>query len=494
MGNFGDRLKHAWSAFMNKDPTTAEPPTINYGPSYSYKPDRVRLYGGADKSIINTVCNRIAVDAASVDIKHVKLDEQDRFLKVINDSLNQCLTVEANIDQTGRQLIQDIVMSMLDEGCVAVVPVECDTNPKRGLSFQIYELRTGKIVQWYPEHVKVRLYNERNCQKVEMIFPKRMVAVIENPFYSIMNSPNSTAARLRRKLSLLDTVDEHNANGANKLNMIVQFPYQIKGEARRELAKERIHDMENQLSNSPHGIAYSDATEKIIQLNRSLDTDLQESVEYLTNLYLAQLGMTQEILNGTANSETMNNYMSRIVEPILSAITEEFIRKFLSKTARSQKQSIMFFRDPFKLVPVDKMAELSDKLTRNAIVTSNEVRQGIGMIPSEDPDADVLRNKNISEAKDQQHYDVEGNPVESQNGGEPMEEPVKQYSLDEIKAMRPEEKKNLIVQTANELLQSNLDEEDRQTVSALANMSDETINSLSDEDIMEIINGLLESK
>lgn len=491
MSKFGDRLKHAWNAFM-KDPVTEVPP-YNYGVAYSVKPDIVRLRGGAERSLINTVCNRIALDAASIDIRHVKLDDQNRYLSTIESSLNNCLSVQANIDQTGRALVLDIVMSMLDEGCVAVVPVETDVSPKNGLAFQVYELRTGKILQWYPKHVRIRLYDELTGKKREIIMPKKVVAIIENPFYSIMNAPNSTAQRLKRKLALLDTVDEQNAS--KKLNMIVQLPYAIKGEGRRELAKERVKDIEKQLAESPYGIAYSDSTEKIVQLNRSLDNNLQQNIEYLTDLYLAQLGITKEILNGTANSETMNNYNTRVIEPIMSAITEEFIRKFLTKTARSQKQSIMFFRDPFKLVPIDKMAELADKLTRNAIVTSNEVRQGIGMKPSEDPDADVLRNKNISEAKDEQHVDVDGNPIaEGQNGGEEPQEPVKQYTIEEIERMTPQEKVQLIQSTANELMNEDLDEEDRQTVSVLTKISEDTISKMSDNEILEIVNGLLQAK
>lgn len=491
MSNFGDRLKHAWNVFLNKDVTDDVPP-YNYGVAYSIKPDIVRLRGGAERSLINTVCNRIALDAASIDIRHVKLDEQRRYLSTIESTLNNCLSVEANIDQTGRALVQDIVMSMLDEGCVAVVPVVADINPKNGLAFQVFEMRTAKILQWYPKHVRVRLYDESTGKKREKIMPKKVVAIIENPFYSIMNAPNSTAQRLKRKLALLDIVDEQNAS--KKLNMIVQFPYAIKGEGRRELAKERVKDIEKQLTDSPYGIAYSDSTEKIVQLNRSLDNNLQQNIEYLTDLYLAQLGITKEILNGTANTETMNNYNTRVIEPIMSAITEEFIRKFLTKTARSQRQSIMYFRDPFKLVPIDKMAELADKLTRNAIVTSNEVRQGIGMKPSEDPDADVLRNKNISEAKDEQHVDVDGNPVEGQNGGEEAEEPVKQYTIEEIQSMTPEQKLQLVKSTASELMNEDLDEEDRQTVSVLTKMTPETIKGMSDDDILEIVNGLLQAK
>ena len=491
MSNFGDRLKHAWNVFLNKDVTDDVPP-YNYGVAYSVKPDIVRLRGGAERSLINTVCNRIALDAASIDIRHVKLDEQRRYLSTIESTLNNCLSVEANIDQTGRALVQDIVMSMLDEGCVAVVPVVADINPKNGLAFQVFEMRTAKILQWYPKHVRVRLYDELTGKKREKIMPKKVVAIIENPFYSIMNAPNSTAQRLKRKLALLDIVDEQNAS--KKLNMIVQFPYAIKGEGRRELAKERVKDIEKQLTDSPYGIAYSDSTEKIVQLNRSLDNNLQQNIEYLTDLYLAQLGITKEILNGTANTETMNNYNTRVIEPIMSAITEEFIRKFLTKTARSQRQSIMYFRDPFKLVPIDKMAELADKLTRNAIVTSNEVRQGIGMKPSEDPDADVLRNKNISEAKDEQHVDVDGNPVQGQNEGGEAETPVKQYTIEEIQSMTPEQRLQLVKSTASELMNEDLDEEDRQTVSVLTKMTPETIKGMSDDDILEIVNGLLQAK
>lgn len=423
MAKFTDRLKHAWNAFMNKDPTVESFRDIGAG--YGYKPDRMIIRPSSERSIINTIINRFSVDCASIDVKHVRLDEQGRYQETIQSKFNNCLTVEANVDQTGRNLLADAVASMLDEGVVAVVPTDTTLNPKMG-SYDILEMRTAKIVQWYPKHVRVRMYNESNAQKEDRIFPKAQVAIIENPFYQIMNSPNSTMQRLKRKLSLLDVVDEQNAS--KKLNMVIQLPYTIHNELKKKEAEQRRSDMEKQLAESKYGVAYLDGTEKITQLNRSLDTGLQDQVKYLTDLLLTQLGVTLEILNGTASSDAMTNYYSRIIEPILTAITEEYTRKFLTKTARTQKQSVKFFRDPFKLVPVDKMADLADKFTRNEIMTSNEMRQVVGMLPSQDPNADVLRNKNIS-ASDEQiagQVDINGNPVDSGmpvEGAQPVDEP-----------------------------------------------------------------------
>ena len=414
MSNFSDRLKHAWNAFMNKDPTV-ERYSSEVGPGYGIKPDRMYLRPASEKSIINTIITRFSVDCASIDMRHVRLDEQGRFLETIDSKFNNCLSVEANVDQTGRALLQDIVASMLDEGVVAVVPTDTTSNPQNG-SYDILEMRAGKIIQWYPKHVQVRLYNETTGLKEDLTLEKEQVAIIENPFYQIMNTPNSTMARLRRKMALLDVVDDQNAS--KKLNMIIQLPYIVRNETKRKEAEKRRAEMEKQLAESKYGVAYMDGTEKITQINRPLDTGLQEQIQNLQEMLLSQLGVTLEILNGTANSDTMTNYYNRIIEPIMTAIAEEFIRKFLTQTARTQRQSVQFFRDPFKLVPVDKMADLADKFTRNEILTSNEVRQIVGMLPSQDPSADELRNKNISASDEEQHLDINGNPI----GGAPEEE------------------------------------------------------------------------
>ena len=385
----GSRLKHAWNAFINnKDPTY-----YNVGAGYYYRPDRVRFTGGNERSIATSVYNRIALDAAAIDIRHVRLDENDRYLETLDTGLNNCLSVEANLDQTGRAFMQDVVMSMLDEGCVAIVPVETSVDPKSA-SFTVHTMRTGKIVQWYPSFVRVRLYNEATGQREEITLPKRAVAIIENPLYAVINEPNSTMQRLIRKLNLLDVVDEQNSSG--KLDLIIQLPYVIKTQKRREQAEIRRKDIEDQLAGSKYGIAYTDGTEHITQLNRPVENNLMAQVEYLTNLLYSQLGITQGVLDGSADDKTMNNYYNRTIEPILSAIVEELRRKFLTKTARSQKQTVMFFRDPFKLVPVSEVPEFADKLTRNEVMTSNEVRQIIGLKPSDDPKADELRNKNLN--------------------------------------------------------------------------------------------------
>lgn len=388
--SFGSRLKHAWNAFTGTDYTTYQ----DVGPGYSSRPDRIRLTRGNERSIITSVYNRIALDVAALNVQHIRLDENGRFLSVIQDGLNTCLTVEANIDQTARAFIQDIVVSMLNEGCVAIVPVDTTYDPSVTGSYDIQTMRVGKILDWYPQHVRVRLYNERTGTKENILVPKSTVAIIENPLYAVVNEPNSTMQRLIRKLNLLDVIDEQ--SGSGKLDLIIQLPYVIKTEARRQQAENRRKDIEAQLSGTKYGIAYADGTERITQLNRSVNNNLMSQIEYLTSMLYSQLGITQSILDGTADEKTMLNYNNRTIEPIISAIVDEMKRKFLTKTARSQSQSISFFRDPFKLVPVNDIAEIADKFTRNEIMTSNEIRQVIGMKPSDDPRADELRNKNLS--------------------------------------------------------------------------------------------------
>lgn len=393
----GSRLKHAWNAFLNRDPTY---PYGSYeSGSYTYRPDRVRLTRGNERSILTSIYNRIAIDVANLSIVHCRLDENDRYMENIDSGLNNCLTLEANIDQTGRSFIQDAVMSMLDEGVVAIVPVDTSFNPTETSSYDILTMRTGKVLEWRPDQVKIRLYNDRTGHKQEIWLPKKVVAIVENPLFAIINEPNSTAQRLMRKLSLLDVTDEQTAS--NKLDLIIQLPYVIKTEARRQQAEIRRKDIERQLSGSKYGIAYTDGTERITQLNRSIENNLLKQVEYFTNQLFAQLGITQAILDGTADESTMLNYFNRTIEPIISAIVDEMKRKFLTKTARTQGQSIKAFRDPFKLVPVNDIAEIADKFTRNEIMTSNEIRQVIGMKPSSDPKADELRNSNISAAKEE---------------------------------------------------------------------------------------------
>ena len=391
--NLSTRLAHAWNAFTSRDPTQY----IITGPGYSSRPDRPRLSRGNEKSIATSIFNRIALDVSSVSIKHCRLDENGRYVEDIDSGLNNCLTLEANKDQTGRAFIQDAVLSMLDEGCVALVPVETTIDPKNSNSYQIDSMRTGKITEWYPDMVRVRLYNDRTGEKEEILLPKSQVAIIENPLYAVVNEYNSTMQRLIRKLSLLDVTDEQTASG--KLDLIIQLPYVIKTTTRREQAERRRKDIIEQLAGSQYGIAYTDGTEKITQLNRSLENNLLKQVEYLTNMVYSQLGITQSVLDGTADEKTMLNYTNRTVEPIISAIVDELKRKFLTKTARSQLQSIVYFRDPFRLVPVNDIAEIADKFTRNEIMTSNEIRQIVGMQPSKDPKADELVNSNISQAK-----------------------------------------------------------------------------------------------
>ena len=386
------QIRHGWNAFLNRDPTGNY---RNIGPEYSYRPDRPRLTRGNERSIVTSVYNRIALDVASIDIKHCKLDENGRFMSVVNSALNNCLTLEANIDQTSRAFIQDIVMSMLDEGCVAIVPIETDVDPNSTDSYKIFSMRTGKILGWYPSHVKVRVYNENTGRKEDIIVPKKSVSIIENPLYAVINEPNSTMQRLIRKLNLLDVIDEQ--SGSGKLDLIIQLPYTVKSDLRKQQAESRRQDIERQLTGTKYGIAYTDATEHITQLNRSVDNNLMKQIEYLTSMLYSQLGITQSVLDGTADEQTMLNYNSRTVEPIISAIVDEMKRKFLTKTARTQLQTISFFRDPFKLVPVNNIAEIADKFTRNEILTSNEIRQIIGMKPSDDPKADKLINSNISQ-------------------------------------------------------------------------------------------------
>ena len=397
-----DRIQHAWNAFMNKDPT------YNYqgvGMGYSYRPDRPRLTRGNERSIINSIFNKIALDVASIDIVHCKLDENNRYIETIDSGLNNCLTLEANIDQTGRAFIQDVVMSMLDEGSVAIVPVDTTINPKDTNSYDIVSMRTGKILAWYPEHVRVQLYNEKTGKKEELILPKKTVGIIENPLYTVINEQNSTMQRLKRKLALLDMVDEQNSSG--KLDLIIQLPYVVKSDARRQQAEKRRKDIEMQLVGSKYGIAYTDGTERITQLNRPVDNNLFTQVESLTSMLYSQLGITQSVLDGTADEKTMLNYYNRSIAPFIDAIVDELKRKFLSKTARTRRQSIQAFRDPFKLVPVNELAEIADKFTRNEILSSNEIRQIIGRKPSKDPKADQLVNSNISQPNQGQPMDDE---------------------------------------------------------------------------------------
>lgn len=388
--SFGSRLKHAWNAFTGNV-------QMNYrdlGMSYSYRADRPRMSRGNERSIVTSVYNRIALDVAALNVQHVRLDGNGRFLSVIDDGLNNCLTLEANVDQTARSFIQDVVISMFDEGSVAIVPVDTTTDPNVSGSYDIQSLRVGQILDWYPQHIRARVYNEQTGRKEDIVVPKSAVAIIENPLYAVINEPNSTMQRLIRKLNLLDVIDEQ--SGSGKLDLIIQLPYVIKTEARRQQAENRRKDIENQLSGSKYGIAYTDGTEHITQLNRSVNNNLMSQIEYLTSMLYSQLGITQSILDGTADEKTMLNYNNRTIEPIISAIVDEMKRKFLTKTARSQHQSISFLRDPFKLVPVNDIAEIADKFTRNEIMTSNEIRQVVGMKPSEDPRADELRNKNLS--------------------------------------------------------------------------------------------------
>ena len=408
----GSRVRRAWNAFVNKDPTRNY--TINMGTGYSRRPDRTRFTKGNERSIITAVYNRIAMDVAAISIKHVKLDKNGRYTEDMNSGLNNCLTLETNIDQTSRAFIQDVVMSMFDEGAVAIVPIDTDRDPEMG-TFEIETMRTGKILEWYPKHVKLRVYNENTGNKEDIIMAKSAVGIIENPLYSIVNEPNSVIQRLVRKLNLLDYIDEQ--SGSGKLDLIIQLPYTIKTDTRRRQADDRRKLIEEQLTGSKYGIAYADAAEKITQLNRPVENNLLKQIEYLTSMAYSQLGMTQAVMDGTADEKTMLNYHNRSTEPIVSAIVDEMKRKFLTKTARTQGQSILFFRDPFKLIPVGEVAEISDKLTRNEIATSNEIRQVIGWKPSDDPKADELRNKNLNPSKleEAEQYNHEEDEEEIQN-------------------------------------------------------------------------------
>jgi len=411
---FTDRLQHAWSA-LTRAPT--EPVTQNMGVAYSYRPDRKKLSRGNERSIVTSIYNRIAMDVAAVDIKHVYLDENDRFLDVVDSGLNDVLSLSANIDQTGRAFIQDAVVSMFDEGVVALMPIETDVRPNETGSFDITAMRTAKIVSWYPQHVRLRFYNEETGRPSEIIMHKRSVAIIENPFYSVMNEPNSTLQRLIRKLNLLDAIDEQSSAG--KLDLIIQLPYEVKTDTRRAQAEKRRSDIEMQLAGSKYGIAYTSATEKVTQLNRPVENNLMKQIEYLTSTLYGQLGLTEEIFKGIADEKTMLNYYNSTIEPILSAIADELKRKFLTKTARTQGQSIEFFKDPFRLVPVNNIADIADKFTRNEVMTSNEIRQVIGIKPSDDPKADMLVNSNLNQSPEQLGMMGAGgmNPMDA--GGDP---------------------------------------------------------------------------
>lgn len=394
MASLISRAKHAWNAFMGRDPTP-----YDYGPASYYSPNYARYYQGSETTTIMAVYNRIALDAASVVIQHVRLDENDRYSETINDGLNYCLTQEANIDQTSRAFVQDCVLSMFTNGAIAIVPVEATNDITFTDSYDVLSMRVGKIVEWRPQYVKIDLYNENDGQHHEIMLPKRCVAIVPNPLYAIINEPNSTMQRLMRKISMLDAIDAQNSAG--KLDLIIQLPYVIKSEARKKQAEERRREIEVQLSGSKYGIAYTDGTEKITQLNRPLENNLQAQIEYLTSQFYAQLGITTEVLNGSADESTMLNYNSRTIEPIVAAIVDAMRVKFLSKTARSQRQDIVYFRDPFKLVPISNLADIADKFTRNEILTSNEVRQIAGMKPSSDPNADELRNKNLNKSAEE---------------------------------------------------------------------------------------------
>lgn len=392
MSSFKDRIMHGWNAFMNRDPTKE----FNYqGAAYGSKPDIPRLTRGNDQNIINTIYNRIALDVVSLNIKHAKLDENGRYIDDVNSGLNTCLNLEANKDQTGRAFIQDVVLSLFDEGVVAIVPVDTDINPMYTGGYDIRSLRTAKVITWYPNSVRLRLYDDTDGNFKEIVMPKDKVCLIENPFYLVMNQQNSTVRRLVRKLNLLDEIDEQSCAG--KLDLLIQLPYTIKSEARKKQAEDRRKDIEMQLSTTKYGIAYVDSTEKVTQLNRSVENNLLKTIEYLTKLLYSQLNITEEILLGTADEKTMLNYYARTIEPVIASITDEMKRKFLSKTARTQRQSIIYCQDPFKLVPASQLAEIADKFTRNEILTSNEIRQIIGIKPSDDPNADMLRNSNISQ-------------------------------------------------------------------------------------------------
>ena len=411
MGNsFGERLRHAWNAFNGNQ-------QIQYrdiGSLYSYRPDRVRLSCRNERSIVTSVYNRIAMDIAAIKIRHVYTDDDGNFVSFINSGLDNCLSFEANIDESGRSFIQDVVLSMLDEGVVAIVPIDTDIDPDITKGYDVLSMRTGQIIDWYPRHVRVRVYDDRTGQKRDVLMAKSNVAIVENPLYSVVNEPNSTMQRLIRKLVLLDAIDEQ--SGSGKLDLIIQLPYVVKTQARREQAEERRKEIENQLTGSKYGIAYTDGTEHITQLNRPVENNLMKQIEYLTSMLYSQLGINQSVLDGTADDKAMTNYYARTCEPIVSAIVDSLKRTFLSKTARTRKQSIMYFRDPFSLVPLSELSELADKLTRNEIMSSNEIRQKIGLKPSNDPDADKLKNKNISHPDDSGGDNNTNEEEENQNG------------------------------------------------------------------------------
>ena len=403
MPSFGERLKHAWNAFKSRDPTELESPTEFYQHGSTFKPDRIRFRYSVEKTLMASIVNRIAMDVAAIPIRHVRLDDRGNLSAIMETSLDYVFTTEANKDQTGRAFIQDVVMSMCDEGCVAIVPIDTTLDPRLSGSYEIQSMRVGKITQWYPDDVRVRLYNDTRGLYEEIVVPKKMTGVIENPLYAVMNEPNSTLQRLIRKLNLLDSIDEQAASA--KLNMIIQLPYTIKSQARQEQAEKRRADIESQLVESKYGIAYTDATEKITQLNRSVENDMLGQIEYLTKLFFNQLGISEGVFYGTANDAEMENYYNRTIEPIISTITDECSRKFITKTGRSQGQDLMFFRDPFKLIPITEIAEITDKLTRNEVLTSNEIRAKIGFEPADDPKADELRNSNIADSKEEPNYE-----------------------------------------------------------------------------------------
>lgn len=452
------RLKHAWNVFKSRDPTQYYK-ELGYGATSAYRPDYNRRYynTGGDRSIITAIKNRIAVDAAQVDIQHVKLDDNNRYLETIDSGLNRCLSLSANIDQTGRAFRLDIFMSLLDDGVIAIVPVDTTFDPEVTGTYQIHSLRVGKIVQWYPKHIRVSLYDENTGLRQEILVPKKVAAIVENPFYAVMNEPNSVFQRLIHKLALLDAVDEQTSSG--KLDLIIQLPYVVKTEQRRAQADIRRKDIADQLQNSKYGIAYTDATEKIVQLNRPLENNLLAQIQYLTDLAFDQLGTVKDVLNGTADEKTMLNYNNRIIEPLVAAVADSMKRTYLTQTAITQKQSIEYFRDPFALVPVDNIADIADKFTRNEIMTSNEIRQIIGLKPSSDPNADVLRNKNL--------YDTTGgppgtNPTGGGSGGmtdEPMTEEEAEVALDELN----------VVDNQLDRLEVSLDQSDEDTDELLHN-------------------------
>lgn len=435
--NISSRVKNAWNAFLNRDPT------IIYRESASgsyYRPDKPRLSRGNERTIVTSVLNRIALDVAAVNIKHCKMDNNDRFMEVINSGLNNCFNLEANIDQTSRSFVQDVVLSMLNEGCVALVPVDTTINPNKSNSYDILTLRTGKIVEWYPRKVKINVYNDRTGKHEDIIMDKTTVGIIENPFYAVMNEHNSTLQRLIRKLALLDSIDEQ--SGSGKLDLIIQLPYIVKSEARKKQANDRREEIEKQLRGSKYGIAYTDGTEKITQLNRPVENQLMKQIEYLTSMLYSQLNITKEILDGTANEATMLNYNSRTIEPIVAAIADELKRKFLTKTARTQKQTVMFFRDPFKLVPVKDLAELADKFTRNEIASSNEIRQIVGWKPSDDPRADQLINSNLNHSPDE----LSGQPIQQEvtNTAENSSEEIDDKTINNVLNTLNEEQKEVV--------------------------------------------------